>query len=197
MPESKASFNLFDATLVASPVNTVCLEAVVLPESGVKWVSGTSWTIFSGSRLAVSQTTWVITVPSPWPIQEALVLMWTLPSFITNLHLPTSGIPTPTPLFFIAQAIPARGCFSYSSFTASSVSAIAVPSSANWPFGKTCPGLIAFLYLISQGDIPTISASKFRLHSVAKQLCVTPNPLNAPPGGLLVYTAVPVISISW
>ena len=33
--------------------------------------------------------------------------IWTLPSSMVSLHLPQSGRPTPTPAFFMAQAIPA------------------------------------------------------------------------------------------
>ena len=44
---------------------------------------------------------------------------------------------------------------------------------------------------------PTISASRSRFRSAPKQVCVTPNPRNAPAGGLLVYTAFPSMSMVW
>ena len=110
------------------------------------------------------------------------------------MHLPISGSPTPIPEFLNAQAIPTYSLLSYTSFTANKVSFKAVPGSAIWPFGNSCPASIAFLHLNSQFYIPTNSANGFILHSVAKADCVTPKPLNAPPGGLLVYTAIPSTS---
>mgnify|MGYP004438832151 CR=1 FL=1 len=75
------------------------------------------------------------------------------------MHLPISGSPTPIPEFLNAQAIPTYSLLSYTSFTANKVSFKAVPGSAIWPFGNSCPASIAFLHLNSQGDIPTNSAN--------------------------------------
>ena len=70
-------------------------------------------------------------------MQEAPALIVTKPLSIVSLHLPQSGIPTPSPEFLKAQAIPAYLFFSYTSFTASYVSASAVPGKAICPFGNT------------------------------------------------------------
>ena len=122
----------------------------------------------------------------PCPIHAADDVTCAFPSLTVIRQRPVSGMPTPRPLFLRAQAIPTLGFFSHISLTDSNASAIAVVSSAICPFGIISPGFKAFLRRISKGDIPTISASLFRLHSVAKQLCVTPKPLNAPAGGLFV-----------
>jgi hypothetical protein len=50
---------------VASPVNTVCLDAVVVPESGANFVSGKSKIICSGNKPIVSHIICVRIVPSP------------------------------------------------------------------------------------------------------------------------------------
>ena len=106
-------------------------------------------------------------VPTPCPIQAAEVLIIIFSSFISKVVLPISGSPTPIPEFLKAHAIPTNSCFSYSSLTANKVSLSAVPLSAICPLGSSCPGSIAFLYLISQGEIPTNSASLFMLASLA------------------------------
>ena len=109
------------------------------------------------------------------------------PFRISSRALPLSGRPTPTPEFFIAQAIPACVRFaSYTSFTASSVSLSAVEQSAIWPFGSTFPGSIALRKRISHGEIPTSSASRLIMLSRANSLWLTPKPRKAPAGGLLV-----------
>ena len=53
------------ATLVASPVNTVCLDAVVVPEFGVSNVSGESSIICSGNTPVVSHIICIRIVPRP------------------------------------------------------------------------------------------------------------------------------------
>ncbi len=87
----------------------------------------------------------------------------------------------------MAQAMPARpGLDSKASFTASSVSFSAVEQSAIWPLGRTFPGSMALRQRISQGDIPTFSASRLIRDSRANSLWHTPKPRKAPAGGLLV-----------
>ncbi len=99
---------------------------------------------------------------------------------------PTSGRPTPIPAFFMAQAIPASGRFSQSSFTARRVSFRPVPSSQSWPFGRMSPGPQALRQRISHGVSPASFATRLRHDSMAKHDCVTPKPRKAPPGGLFV-----------
>ena len=61
----------------------------------------------SGRRPVSPQTIWVKTVPSPWPMQEAPAWMWSFPPSTASRARPVSGMPTPTPAFFMAQARPA------------------------------------------------------------------------------------------
>ena len=68
----------------------------------------------------------------------------------------------------------------------SRVSAKPVDSSTIWPLGSSSPGLMAFLYLISQLEIPIFSAILSNELSRPKQVWVTPKPLKAPEGGLSV-----------
>ena len=102
-------------------MNTVCLDAVVVPELGVVKVSGLSTPTYFGSNPVVSQRICVAIVPIPCPIQAAEVLIIALPSLITILTLPVSGIPTPTPAFLNAQDIPTCSLLSNTSLTASNV----------------------------------------------------------------------------
>ena len=53
---SSAVFSFLAATAAASPVKSVCLEAVVFPASGEIDVSGVSYTILFGEIPVVSQT---------------------------------------------------------------------------------------------------------------------------------------------
>ena len=87
----------------------------------------------------------------------------------------------------MAQAMPARPRLaSYTSFTASSVSFSAVEQSAIWPLGSAFPGSMALRKRISQGEMPTFSASRLIMVSRANSLWLTPKPRKAPAGGLLV-----------
>ena len=119
-------------------------------------------------------------------MQLAPQRMTTLPSSTVSFTRPVSGIPTPTPAFFMAQAIPANLAFSYCSFTARRVSTRPVELSTICPLGSTSPGRMALRMRISQGEMPTLSAIRFRTVSTAKQVWVTPKPRKAPAGGLLV-----------
>lgn len=81
----------------------------MLPELGAMEVSGASHTTCSGGRPVVSQTIWQVTVPMPWPMQAAEVRIWTAPFSTWRVQRPVSGMPTPRPEFFMAQAMPALG----------------------------------------------------------------------------------------
>jgi hypothetical protein len=89
------------------------------------------------------QTICVSTVPSPCPMQDAPERIWSLPSLTATMQRPVSGMPTPTPAFFIAQAMPTFLFCSQMSFTASSVSTRPVDGGAICPFGSVCPGRMA------------------------------------------------------
>ena len=91
---SSAVFSFLAASAAASPVKSVCLEAVVFPASGEIDVSGVSYTILFGEIPVVSQIIWSCTVPIPCPMQAAEEVKCTIPSFIVIRHLPVSGMPT-------------------------------------------------------------------------------------------------------
>ena len=65
------SLNAFPASEAAPPDIKVCLEADVLPASGVKSVSGPISSIELISVCMASATICVITVLEPWPISVA------------------------------------------------------------------------------------------------------------------------------
>ncbi len=114
-----ASLSLSAALRIASPVKTDCLEAVLVPEFGVRLVSGASTMMSEDFRAQVSPSIWIQTVAIPWPMHAALVRICTLPFSTERMHLPVSATPTPSPLFLKAMASPARGEESYASLTAS------------------------------------------------------------------------------
>ena len=92
---------------MASPQNTVWRLAVEVPELGVTAVSARSWKMLAGATPVTSCTSCVHTVATPWPMHAALVRMRTMPSSTARRQRPMSGRPTPTPLFFMAPAMPA------------------------------------------------------------------------------------------
>ena len=73
----------------------------------------------------------------------------------------------------------------------------AVEQSAIWPLGRAFPGSMALRKRISQGEMPTFSASRLMLDSRANSLWHTPKPRKAPAGGLLVYQPKPRMSVFW
>ena len=62
---------------------------------------------FSRGRPVASASIWRNTVAQPWPMSEAAEYSSTTPLRTASLHRPLSGRPTPTPEFFMAQAMPA------------------------------------------------------------------------------------------
>ena len=128
----------------ASPVMRVWREPEVVPESGASSELAPMHFSFSLGRPRVWAMTCTKTVKQPWPMSEAAEYSSTLPSRMITLARPLSGRPTPTPEFFMAQAMPAWSMLaSYTSLTASRVSFRAVEQSAICPLGSTLPGSMA------------------------------------------------------
>ena len=184
---SMASRSRNAAPRTASPVTTVWRDPDVVPESGAASVEHSPFASASSGRPVASATSCRKTVLQPWPMSDVAEYTTARPPSTRMFARPASGSPTPTPEFFMAHAMPAwEAFFSYTSFTASSVSFSAVEQSAIWPFGRTLPGSTALRQRISHGLMPTSLASRSMHDSSANSVWHTPKPRNAPAGGLLV-----------
>ena len=95
----------------ASPVIRVWREPEVVPESGASSELHPMLRSFSRGRPAVWARICRNTVAQPWPMSEAAAYSSTAPSRTRRRQRPLSGRPTPTPEFFMAQAMPARPAF--------------------------------------------------------------------------------------
>jgi hypothetical protein len=90
------------------------------------------------------------------------------------------------PEFFTPQPMPATGAARYASRTASRVLRKPTPGPSFWPVAKRSPTSSALRQRISQPSIPTRSARRSSIPSMAKAVWFAPKPRIAPEGGLFV-----------
>ena len=166
-------------------------------------VESTITFICSAATPSSSTATWRATLCTPWPIS---VQQWRTSRVPSGSNLTTafaiSSKPFPSPEFFSPKPIPtgnpARTASSYAGFTASRhARAPRHPSSIICPGPQMSPGSTTLRDRISQPLIPTFSANRSIMPSIANWAWLAPNPLKAPQTGLLVRAATASTSTAW